>query len=132
MWSKTPKILKNDTCNKNNLLILYKELFHILSAHSEISGYLEICPIFCFDYALNFAVQIVDQSLSRSCEFTNNMAKKYTALQDRYNDTGRFLDLRFDLYSPNHLCYRKYVFISIEASICGYLEPKKAKGWAFK
>ena len=30
-------------------------------------------------------------------------------------------------YSPNHVFYRKMALISIEAPICGYLEPKKLR-----
>ena len=50
-----------------------------------------------------------------------------STLVDRLNATGRFLDSRFGLYSPNHLCYRKYVLISIKALISGYFEPKKLR-----
>ena len=35
---------------------------------------------------------------------------------DRLNATGRFLDSRFGLYSPNH-----------KALICGYFGPKKLR-----
>ena len=46
-------------------------------------------------------------------------------LVDIYQGIGSFSVWRFGLYSPNHVFYRKYVLISIEALICGYLEPKK-------
>ena len=46
---------------------------------------------------------------------------------DIYQGPPSFSVWRFGLYSPNHLCYRKYVLISIKALICGYLEPKKLR-----
>ena len=39
-----------------------------------------------------------------------------------------FRSFNFDgSYSPNHVFYRKMALISIEAPICGYLEPKKLR-----
>ena len=48
-------------------------------------------------------------------------------LVDIYQGIGSFSVWRFGLYSPNHLCYRKYILISIKALICGYFEPKKLR-----
>ena len=48
-------------------------------------------------------------------------------LVDIYQGIGSFPVWRFGLYSPNHLCYRKYILILIKALICGYFEPKKLR-----
>ena len=72
-----------------------------------------------WNYQFQYLLKLIKQYFRKGCYGGT--------LVDRLNAIGRFLDSRFGLYSPNHLCYRKYVLISIKALMSGYFEPKKLR-----
>ena len=96
-----------------------------------VTTFWNFCKAFKSKFCLrfNWTFRVLSEKF-RICVSDSVLEQKYSqlcTLTDECIHTARFSVLRFGLYSPKHMFYRKIALISIKALICGYFEPKKLR-----